>query len=62
MLHGSTRCLPDEKPLHQVALSKGFWMGQTEVTVDAYTRFAKSTRCLKMTRSALESIQAARIL
>ena len=32
-------CREDEKPVHQVKISKGFWLGQTEVTVDAYTRF-----------------------
>ena len=33
----------DEKPPHQVTITKGFWMGQTEVTVAAYRRFAGST-------------------
>jgi formylglycine-generating enzyme required for sulfatase activity len=32
-----------EKPVHQVAITKGFWLGQTEVTVGAYKRFAAST-------------------
>jgi eukaryotic-like serine/threonine-protein kinase len=34
----------DEKPPHQVSITKGFWMGQTEVTVGAYKRFAASKR------------------
>jgi formylglycine-generating enzyme required for sulfatase activity len=36
-------CSPEEKPAHQVTISKGFWIGQTEVTVAAYRRFAAST-------------------
>ncbi len=37
-------CYSDEKPAHRVTLSEGFWMGQTEVTVGAYKRFAASPR------------------
>ena len=33
----------DEKPPHQVTITKGFWLGQTEVTVGAYKRFAAAT-------------------
>jgi formylglycine-generating enzyme required for sulfatase activity len=33
----------DEKPRHQVTLTKGFWLGQTVVTVGAYKRFAEGT-------------------
>ncbi len=33
-------CPSQEKPSHQVTISKGFWLGQTEVTVRAYKRFA----------------------
>jgi formylglycine-generating enzyme required for sulfatase activity len=36
-------CLTDEKPPHEVTLSRGFWIGQTEVTVGAYRRFAAAT-------------------
>jgi formylglycine-generating enzyme required for sulfatase activity len=36
-------CESDEKPSHSVTISKGFWMGQTEVTVGAYKRFAQAT-------------------
>jgi formylglycine-generating enzyme required for sulfatase activity len=32
-------CVSDEKPSHEVTVSKGFWLGQTEVTVGAYRRF-----------------------
>ena len=37
---GDTECAAEEKPTHQVIITKGFWLGQTEVTVGAYKRFA----------------------
>jgi formylglycine-generating enzyme required for sulfatase activity len=37
---GDNECTADEEPAHQVTITKGFWMGQTEVTVGAYKRFA----------------------
>jgi formylglycine-generating enzyme required for sulfatase activity len=36
---GDNDCGGNEKPAHTVTISKGFWMGQTEVTVGAYKRF-----------------------
>ncbi len=33
-----SECKEDEKPTHQVVLAKGFWMGQTEVTIAAYKK------------------------
>jgi len=33
----------NEKPRHRVIISKGFWMGQTEVTVGAYKKYAMAT-------------------
>lgn len=36
---GDTHCAADEKPPHEVRISFGFWMGQTEVTVGAYKQF-----------------------
>lgn len=33
-------CAAAEKPRHPVALTRGFWMGKTEVTVGAFSRFA----------------------
>jgi formylglycine-generating enzyme required for sulfatase activity len=36
-------CFDNEKPSHQVTITKGFWIGQTVVTVAAYRRFAGST-------------------
>jgi formylglycine-generating enzyme required for sulfatase activity len=40
---GDTECGDDEKPAHGVTITKGFWMGQTEVTVAAYRKFVGST-------------------
>ncbi len=39
---GDTECEDIEKPPHQVSITKGFWLGQTEVTVGAYKRFARA--------------------
>ena len=40
-----SECKDDEKPAHRVAIEKGFWLGQTEVTIAAFRRFAvKSAR------------------
>jgi formylglycine-generating enzyme required for sulfatase activity len=36
-------CFPDEKPRHAVVLSKGFWMGRTDVTVKAFDAFVVAT-------------------
>jgi formylglycine-generating enzyme required for sulfatase activity len=40
---GDNECNDREKPSHHVSISKGFWIGQTEVTVGAYKRFAAAT-------------------
>ena len=40
---GDTECWDNEKPPHRVTITKGFWMGQTVVTVGAYKRFAGAT-------------------
>ncbi len=36
---GDSECYPHEKPAHQVTITRGFWLGQSEVTVAAYRRF-----------------------
>ncbi len=36
-----TECYEDEGPGHEVTITKGFWMGQTPVTVGAYRRYAR---------------------
>ncbi len=35
---GDTACYDEEKPAHRVTLSRGFWLGQTPVTQEAYER------------------------
>ena len=37
---GDSECSDDEKPAHAVAIHQGFWLGQTEVTIAAYRKFA----------------------
>ncbi len=36
-------CNTNEKPAHQVTISKGFWIGQTPVTVGPYKRYVAAT-------------------
>jgi len=38
---GDTGAQADEKPGHRVRITKGFWLGETPVTVAAYKRFAQ---------------------
>jgi formylglycine-generating enzyme required for sulfatase activity len=40
---GDGECEADEKPSHSVTITKGFWIGQTPVTVRAYKRFRAAT-------------------
>ncbi len=40
---GDNECYDSEKPAHHVIITRGFWMGQTPVTVAAYKRFAGAT-------------------
>jgi formylglycine-generating enzyme required for sulfatase activity len=40
---GDSECYDDEKPSHEVTISKGFWLGQTDVTHAAYLRVIRST-------------------
>lgn len=35
---GDSECYGNERPAHQVTITKGFWLGQTEVTQAAYQR------------------------
>ncbi|MBI2689682.1 MAG: SUMF1/EgtB/PvdO family nonheme iron enzyme [Acidobacteria bacterium] len=37
-----SKCEDNEKPQHEVTISKAFWMGETETQVEAYMRFADS--------------------
>lgn len=40
---GDSECKDDEKPAHAVTISRGFWLGESEVTVEAYRRFGMAT-------------------
>jgi len=40
---GDSECSGGEKPAHGVTISRGFWMGQTEVTVGAYKQYTRAT-------------------
>ena len=39
---GDDECFSNEKPQRLVRITRGFWLGQTPVTVGAYKRFAES--------------------
>jgi formylglycine-generating enzyme required for sulfatase activity len=39
---GDSECYDNEKPAHEVTITKGFWMGQTPVTQAAYQRVTGS--------------------
>lgn len=41
---GDDECSPDEKPQHLARITRGFWLGQTPVTVGAYRRFVSVTK------------------
>lgn len=40
---GDYACSADERPRHEVTISRDFWMMRTEVTVGAYKKFAAAT-------------------
>ena len=40
---GDTVCQSDERPRHEVAISRSFYIGRTETTVGAYLGFVKAT-------------------
>ena len=40
---GDDECSDNEKPAHQVTIGRGFWMGQTAVTVSAWKRYRGDT-------------------
>ena len=42
-VRGDNEARDDEKPQHPVEITKGFWLGRTPVTVEAYRRFVKAS-------------------
>ena len=40
---GDNECVDDEKPAHEVQITKGFWLAQTAVTVAAWKRYTRAT-------------------
>jgi len=54
---GDTECNRDERPAHQVSISKGFWMSQTPVTQEAYqTVTGKSPGYFKGAKFPVDSV------
>jgi formylglycine-generating enzyme required for sulfatase activity len=50
-------CEADEKPARQVTITKGFWIGQTEVTQEAYEKVTgKNPSTFKGAKRPVESI------
>jgi formylglycine-generating enzyme required for sulfatase activity len=45
---GDNECEDNERPQHQVTVSKGFWMGSAEVDILAYTRYVGADKTRKM--------------
>ena len=41
---GDGKCHSRETPRHRVRISRGFWIGKTQVTVAAYRKFSEATR------------------
>lgn len=39
---GDAKCEDSEKPQHEVTISKPFWMGETEVQVEAFLKFVET--------------------
>jgi serine/threonine protein kinase len=45
---GDSACRDNEKPAHPVAFTKGFWIGQTPVTIRAWKRYRTATNAAKL--------------
>jgi len=45
---GDSKCDKNEKPRHEVTLTKGFWMGQNEVRVVSYQHYLAAQKTRKM--------------
>jgi formylglycine-generating enzyme required for sulfatase activity len=48
---GDNECDADEKPPHEVTITKGFWMDQTAVTVGAWKKYRAATRAAALPTS-----------
>lgn len=55
---GDNECDPDEKPLHHVTISKGFWLAQMPVTVAAYMKYVEGIKSQKLSEEELKKRQA----
>lgn len=54
---GGAECFADEKPAHEVTITRGFYMGQTEVTQEAYRRVTgKTPSIFKAEQSPVEQV------
>jgi formylglycine-generating enzyme required for sulfatase activity len=54
---GDSDCLPDEKQIHEVTLTTGYWIGQTPVTQEAYARVTgKNPSHFKGAKLPVESV------
>jgi formylglycine-generating enzyme required for sulfatase activity len=54
---GDSECIPNEMPAHEVTITKGFWIGQTEVTQEAYQKVTgKNPSYLKGAKLPVETI------
>jgi formylglycine-generating enzyme required for sulfatase activity len=51
---GDTQCEDNERPQHQVTISKGFWLGSAEVDILAYKRYVGDDKSRKMPGEAPE--------
>ena len=58
---GDSWCDDEEKPRHPVEISKGFWMGRTEVTVRAYKKFVQDTE-REMPRAPAATLESGSLL
>jgi formylglycine-generating enzyme required for sulfatase activity len=55
---GDDECHNFENPPHEVTITKGFWMGQTDVTVGAWKRYVKerADRCRRSRSLGIERL------
>ncbi|HYW41637.1 MAG TPA: SUMF1/EgtB/PvdO family nonheme iron enzyme [Bryobacteraceae bacterium] len=48
---GDSKCRPDESPRHKVTISKGYWMGRTEVEIATYKTYVSMNKGVKMPKA-----------